>query len=532
MQRVFLKNLVWLQLLNWLVKPLWILGIEREMQMRLGDVWYGQYGVLFNLGVLFAVLLDAGLNTYISKEIASSGRLIHLKRILRLRLYLGTLYVLLVGIVGWYFSLTLELLAWVVLNQVLASIVMLLRAILQGRQRFISDSWLSVSDRLVALITCSLFLVFLPELFVEIGGIRLFLLAQFAGYAGAVLLGCILVFWKQNPLSVVKLQTFVSNNLNPSIDNSNPSIDNSALSTKNFSTLTNQFQTESYKQWLQKIAWFALMAFSMSVFTRIDIQMIRSFSPENNFFPGADNGFYQVGLYAKGYRLLDAALIFSTLLSTQLLPQFTSRITFKEDNTRLIWTGFRLVIWVAFAAALAAWFFDVSLMQLMYHKASRIEDEIRTTSQIFKVLMIAFIPMATVHVFGTYLTAAGYVRWLAILSLGCVVLNVVVNAIAIPRFGALAAAVGCVLTQFVFALASIVKTQRTAGFVWNKLHCKTLAYLVFIGLFSFILVENWLGLKSINGLVISTALYFVLAGYLLFRREIIDWYQKTRQIRS
>jgi len=39
MQRAFLKNLLWLQLLNWLVKPLWILWIEREIQLRMGDSW-------------------------------------------------------------------------------------------------------------------------------------------------------------------------------------------------------------------------------------------------------------------------------------------------------------------------------------------------------------------------------------------------------------------------------------------------------------------------------------------------------------
>ena len=525
MQRVFLKNLVWLQLLNWLVKPLWILGIEREMQMRLGDVWYGQYGVLFNLGLLFAVLLDAGLNTYIAKEIASSGRLTHAKRILLLRLYLGVLYVVLVGIVGWYFSLTLDLLAWVVLNQVLASIVTLLRAVLQGGQRFVSDSWLSVTDRLGALITCSLFLVFLPGLFVMNSGIRLFLLAQFVGYAGALLLGCILVFWNKNPLGVIKSHTILSNDFIPTIDNS-------ALAIDNFSPVTNQSQKESYRHWLQKIAWFALMAFSMSVFTRIDIQMIRSLSPENLVSLGGDNGFYQVGLYAKGYRLLDAALIFSTLLSTQLLPQFTGRIALKKDNTRLIWMGFRLVIWVGFGAALAAWFFDIPLMQLMYHKASNGADEIRTTQEIFKVLMIAFIPMATVHVFGTYLTAAGHVRWLATLALICVGLNVVFNAIEIPLFGALGAAAGCLLTQLIFALACIVKTQRSLGFVWNKSHYKTLIFMFFIGLLSFVLVGNGLGLKSINGLVISIAMYSVLAGYLLFYQETTDWFQKRRQSTS
>ena len=59
------------------------------MQLKLGDEWYGNYFVIFNLGLLFAVLLDAGLNNYISREISAAGRLVHKKRILYLWLFLG-----------------------------------------------------------------------------------------------------------------------------------------------------------------------------------------------------------------------------------------------------------------------------------------------------------------------------------------------------------------------------------------------------------------------------------------------------------
>ncbi len=53
--------------------------------------------------------------------------------------------------------------------------------------------------------------------------------------------------------------------------------------------------------------------------------------------------------------------------------------------------------------------------------------EILNAAMIFKVLMLAFIPMSLVHVFGTYLTAAGQMRWLAQLALVCLIINVAFN---------------------------------------------------------------------------------------------------------
>ena len=41
MQNRFIKNIIFLLFLNLLVKPFWILGIDREVQNLLGDASYG-----------------------------------------------------------------------------------------------------------------------------------------------------------------------------------------------------------------------------------------------------------------------------------------------------------------------------------------------------------------------------------------------------------------------------------------------------------------------------------------------------------
>ena len=523
MRAAFVKNLLWLQLLNWLVKPLWILWIEREIQLRMGDSWYGVYTLHFNLALLFAVLLDAGLNSYVSREIASKGRLAHPRRMLFLRLALGLVYVVLVvavaqvqpGIQG-------EFLLYALLNQLLASVVLMLRSVLQGKQRFVSDSWLSVVDRVVALAVCTWMLkVYTPAMFASEGGVLMFQLSQFFGYAMAMLLGLVLVFWGGKRGA------------------GEQDIEKKKEAGK------------SLGDWSKEVVWFGVMALAMSLFTRIDVQMIQRYAGSALLtVPGLDGlklaaeaGYREIGLYAKGYRLLDAALIFSTLLSTQLLPLLSKRLSAGEDNHPIISMGFRLVFMVSVGVACGAWFYGDFLMNWLYHgqmqlgsvtQAGGVEilrsmvysPEIMNVSMIFKVLMLAFVPMSLVHVFGTYVTAAGQMRWLAQLALGCLMVNVVFNYVEIPKAGALAAAVGCLLTQWVFAVACIWKTHRLGGYVWHWKQADLVFVSVVGGVLSFGLVKIGIGAEGFVGLGLAGSAYAVAVGGYLFHAELLGWLGK------
>lgn len=526
MKRSFFKNLLWLQLLNWLVKPLWILWIEREMQLRMGDLWYGVYSIHFNFALLFAVLLDAGLNSYVSKEIAAHGKLIHVKRVVGLRIGLGFLYVMCaVGISHFQSGILAMFLMYAILNQLLAAGTLMLRAVLQGKQRFVADAWLSVVDRLVALAICSFILVnFSNSEFMSEGMILIFQMAQGAGYLAAILVGLVMVYWhpRRKFFNEKKCDLLVNSEV------------------ESFSETTNS-------AWLKSVIWFVVMALAMSVYTRIDVQMIQQLSPFGEGFDRNALGYREVGLYTKGYRLLDAALIFSALLSTQLLPIFSNGIAKQEDQTKVIWFGLRLVSWVGLGAALSAWYYGPEIMNLLYHGQMEIAPqifvngmaipsewkynaEIYNAAEIFKVLMLAFIPMALVHVFGTYITAAGQIRWLALLALICVGINVGFNYIEIPKVGALAAATGCLITQWVFALACIIKTHKLGGFVWSSKRFETFFFLMVFGILAFVLVKLGIGLKGLDGLLLSVVAYGIMVGWTIFFPEIrllkLKYFQK------
>ena len=542
MQRAFLKNLLWLQLLNWLVKPLWILWIEREIQLRMGDSWYGVYTLHFNLVLLFAVLLDAGLNTYAAREIAANGKLGHPRRMLFLRLGLGLVYVCLVLMVAQMQSgIQMQFLLYALINQVLASVVLMLRAVLQGKQRFISDSWLSVVDRLVALGVCTWMLrTFTVEMFGSEGGVLSFQIAQFCGYATALVLGLILVFWRGKTSSESTYESV-------------------SIASDSQDAPKNPTQ-KSLGDWSKEVVWFGIMALAMSIFTRIDVQMIQWLSTPN--LEGiADildsdaiksqlaSGYAEIGLYTRGYRLLDAGLIFSALLSTQLLPLFSKRLASRDDNSEVIWMSFRVVLWVSLGAAMGAWFYGEPLINWLYHgqmqsggtltvngvdvpQAMVYSGEILNAAMIFKVLMLAFVPMSLVHVFGTYVTATGNMKWLATLAFVCVGVNVVFNFFEIPKVGALGAATGCLITQWVFAAACLVKTQKLGGYEWHWRDFEIVFYQIVFGMICFGMVKYGLAMTGINGLFLSALIYAISVGWLFFFHEIRRGAAKFRRTKG
>lgn len=412
MQRKFLTNLILLQLLNWLIKPVWIFWIEVKVQNTLGNEWYGEYYAVFGLGLLFNILLDFGLNNYVSSKVAQSNEHQIPGRVFRLRMLLALFYIVLVAVFGLLQHMESWLLGLVILNQLLASFTLYYRAVLQGRQLFRTDSLASVADRLIAILVIGWFIG--TGAFNAYNGLRIFLLAQTAGYIVAL---CFSWYYSSR------------------------------------GTIVSADGDTRLRDLLKSMTWFAVLAFAMAVFTRIDTQMLK-----NMVNDGA------VGRYARSFRFLDAALIFSTLISSQLLPLFSRMLSKSESTDGLIWLNTRIILLVALPLAATGAYFGADVFNLFYHDGLMAAC---SNIRIFHLLMVSFIPMAMVHVFGTWLTAAGKLRYLSISAIGCMLLNVGLNFWLIPRYAATGTAMACLITQAVFALICIAGTIRFNGFQMN-----------------------------------------------------------------
>ena len=64
MARSFLANLALLLVLNLLVKPFYILGIDAGVQDAVGSEVYGGYAALMGLSFLLNILLDLGITSF------------------------------------------------------------------------------------------------------------------------------------------------------------------------------------------------------------------------------------------------------------------------------------------------------------------------------------------------------------------------------------------------------------------------------------------------------------------------------------
>jgi len=163
MNRKFTINLIFALTINLLIKPFWVLGVERSVQNAVGAEAYGFYFSLLGFSLLFNVILDFGVNNYNNSFISKHPQLLGKKfpQLMILKLLLVIVYLVITAIFAifsGYDTLQFKLLMVLCLNQVLLLFIAFLRSNVSALQYFITDSLLSVIDRTLMILFCSLLL--------------------------------------------------------------------------------------------------------------------------------------------------------------------------------------------------------------------------------------------------------------------------------------------------------------------------------------------------------------------------------------
>ena len=188
---------------------------------------------------------------------------------------------------------------------------------------------------------------------------------------------------------------------------------------------------------------FALLVLLMASYNRLDPILLQKLSPI-----GVGN--YNAGIYASAFRLLDVLTMFAYLVSVPLLPiyaKLTKSPTAELTSTTRIVTSLMLVFAVTAAIALSS--MDSQLMNLLY------TEHTEESAAVFRILVYGIIPISMTYVFGTLLTAAGRLRQLNIFALCTLVINIAVNLLCIPRWGAVGSAWASLIAQCFMAIVQI-----------------------------------------------------------------------------
>lgn len=413
MRRLFVTNLLFVIAVNALVKPAYILGVDRAVQVRVGPASYGIYQALVNLALIFTVLLDFGLANYNVRMVAAAPDKLpeRMGALLTARILLSATFctvvfctALLLGYRGAY----LGLLGGILLIQCLAQAHLFFRSCLSGLHKFKADSLLSVADRLLLIGVCAL-LLRSPQF-----SLRWFVVAQIGCYIVALVLGMLLL--------------------------------------RRFSAVRYRFTLRLQPVWraMRESLPYALIAFLMSFYLRLDAMLIERLS-----------GATEAGRYAAAYRLLDVGQMFGLTFASLLLPLYGKLFAEGKPVNTLAQTSANLLLPVSFIVAAGGLFYADRIMTLLYGPVGH------TEAPIFTILMLAFPAFCLTHIYSTLMAANGRLGIMNRIAAVVCVVSLTANLLLISHFKSIGGAWATFITQWVVSLAYVRWGSRTSGLRFN-----------------------------------------------------------------
>jgi O-antigen/teichoic acid export membrane protein len=420
MQKKFVTNLAFLLFMNLFIKSIYILGFDRAVQNEVGAASYGMYYAILNFSIILTIILDFGITNFNNKNIAQNNHLLtkHFSGLFTLKILLGIAYfivLLVVGLLIGYDSQIMKLLMVQGFNMFLLVFINYLRSNLAGLHLFKTDAIVSVLDRSILIIICTVLLKIGAFKNPDGQGVMYFVYAQTFAYLVTAIIAFIII------LNKTKVFTF-------------------------------QWSWAFSLMILKKSLPFAILTLLMSFYNRIDTVMIERMLP---------NGDEQAGIYAQAFRILDATNMIAFLTAGMLLPIFSRMLKHNESVESLVRLISTLLLTPAIVIGVGCVFYNEELMGLLY--PAHVEESAR----IFSLLMLSFIAVATTYIFGTLLTANGNMKQLNIMAAFGMVFNISLNLILIRMYNAYGSAISSMITQFSTAIIQVIIAQRIFKFKVN-----------------------------------------------------------------
>jgi O-antigen/teichoic acid export membrane protein len=453
----FFKGLSWLIILNLLVKPVWLLFIDRQVQLTVGYEEYGKYFAILNLSYVLFFLSDIGISNMLNQRVANHLH-VNIIQLLKIKAVLLLCYFIVFCFVGWLTHIShWEILLLVILIQILTSLLIFCRNIVTANQYFGADAWLSVIDKMLMIIFCGSILY--TSMFGKIS-LLLFLQIQAACTALAVSVSFVLILKKR------------------------------------LITIAGKQNVENI---IKLVLPFALITLLMSIHYRLDGFLLERIHT---------NGALEAGIYASAYRLLDASNMVGYLASSFLVAFVARNLGEKQTLEDAIFNTRHLLMFCSLGVASFVFVFAPWLEALLYHSNSSYN------ATVIQLCIASYPAYCLVHVYGSVLTgAAKFKQFITVLILS-VLLNIILNSILIPAQGAVGCCIAALVSQYFCGVATLIIATRTIGI---SFHAKSL--LIYI-LFAALLTSFFYFGKNISANVWLILAIAVFAGLLFLITQL------------
>ena len=471
MQKEFLKNIFFLLIINVLIKPIYIIGIDAQVQNQVGDSEYGLYFAIFDFCFLFQVILDLGIQNYNSKYVSENREKLsqHFAYVLGLKVTLLILFlasIFLAAFLLGYPSSYYPIIGYMGVIMTFQTFYVYLRSHFSALGYFRLDSWLSIVDKLLMIGFVGVLLYLIKDI-----SIVKFMYAQIAALVISVIIAFVLLSLKFR--------------------------------------LSIKFSIREWRSLLKTSLPVALVFILMTLYTRMDGVMLERL---------LDDDAQSAGYYAKGFRLMDAANMIGYLFAMLLLPMYARLMHEKKTVTTLLSTAAQIQFCITTIISIACWFYAADILNLIY---TNVNDEIVRS---FQLLMISFWMMAMSYIYGSLITATGKLRTFNLIFILGIVINWSLNLWLIPQYMAVGAAVATLITQvFVFG-GQYTLVQYRFDISWNRqVVCKTLLLLgIYFALgYTLYHIVELDALLELGIFVILSIIISFLVGFLRFNSSVL-----------
>lgn len=164
----------------------------------------------------------------------------------------------------------------------------------------------------------------------------------------------------------------------------------------------------------------------------------------------------EAGLYGVAYRLLDSLLFLPAMFSGLLLPRLTAAWQSRAYATvrEYLTQGLKLMLWLAVFVSMSLFYLAEPILALVSGQAST------AATPLLRLLAISLLPLFIGNVCGFVLVASHQQKTLLRVALITTTINIALNLLLIPSFGATAAAVATLCTEALAATMVFVVTCR------------------------------------------------------------------------